>query len=219
MVRRNASAFFPSALVFPGGTVDSDDGVDDWLDHLDNHDHLSAAERALRIAAIRETWEETRLLPCASGSLEGDPGGNFRGSISSNGVKLDLGGLVHFGHWITPPQVPKRFDTHFYLSPAPEAGEGECDGGEIVATEWAEPRILIERAAAGDRSIMFSTLMNLHRLALSRTVEEAMAAASANPPRTVMPLRVVRDDGDWVVIPPDSGYPVSEVRFHRTSST
>lgn len=214
MVKRHAKAFFPSALVFPGGTVDEADSSDDWLAHLAGHEDMTISERALRIAGIRETWEEARLLPCATESCTPAHGiDDLRRVISEGGVRLDLSALVHFGHWITPPQVPKRFDTHFYLARAPLDGEGLCDGGEIVATEWAEPSALIARAAAGDRSIMFSTLMNLHRLQESTTVDEALTAAHNREVRSVMPRRVERNDGTWIEIPHDSGYPLTAVRF------
>src|SRR5690554_2708732 len=62
MVRRHAKAVFGSALVFPGGTVDSDDYEDDWLELSDGAGGLDSVERALRIAGIRETFEETSLL-------------------------------------------------------------------------------------------------------------------------------------------------------------
>src|SRR3954454_1865822 len=38
--------------------------------------------------------------------------------------------LVEFSRWITPRQVKTRFDTRFYLAPAPDGAEPRPDGGE-----------------------------------------------------------------------------------------
>lgn len=214
MVKRHAKAFFPSALVFPGGTVDPSDHDDDWAPYLIGHEPLETAQRALRIAACRETWEEAAVLASTTPARPVDPAApSFRALVAEAGAQLDLAALIPFGHWVTPPMVPKRFDTHFFLARAPADGEGACDGAEVIATEWVEPAELIARAAAGDRSILFSTLMNVHRIAESRTVDEALAAARIRPVFTVMPARDESADGIWITIPEESGYPVTRVRF------
>src|SRR5690349_2592513 len=50
------------------------------------------------------------------------------------GVELaDPSDLVRFSQWITPAEVKIRFDTHFFLAPAPESGpDPVIDGSEIV---------------------------------------------------------------------------------------
>lgn len=215
MVKRHEQAFFPNALVFPGGKVDPEDHAEDWLDHVTGHHGLAVEERALRIAACRETWEEAGMFATANPLHPLDRSApTFRELVARSGARLDLSALVRFGHWITPPQVPKRFDTHFFLARAPEEGDAFCDneGGEIVLTEWVEPSELIERAAAGDPSIMFSTLMNAHRLGESRTVEDALAAARVREVVTVLPQREEVDGELWVRIPENAGYPVSRVK-------
>ena len=34
-------------------------------------------------------------------------------------LRLDLRGLHYFSHWLTPPGLPKRFDTRFFVALAP----------------------------------------------------------------------------------------------------
>ena len=54
--------------------------------------------------------------------------------------------LVEFSRWITPRQVKIRFDTRFYLAPAPAGAEPRPDGGippgtpfEDIPTDWFCP--------------------------------------------------------------------------------
>ncbi|MEO1136512.1 MAG: NUDIX hydrolase, partial [Pseudomonadota bacterium] len=55
MVERHADiAFAGGALVFPGGRIDQGDMDPRWADHCDGFDRVPEAERAPRIAAIRE---------------------------------------------------------------------------------------------------------------------------------------------------------------------
>ena len=69
MVRRHAGQTFSSALVFPGGTVDESDWSDAWLDLATGGEALDPAERALRIAAFRETFARSlRRVAARSGS-------------------------------------------------------------------------------------------------------------------------------------------------------
>ncbi|MBJ7375300.1 NUDIX hydrolase [Sphingobium sp.] len=218
MVRRHPEQTFSSALVFPGGTVDESDRADDWLDLVTGGEALDSGERALRIAALRETFEETAILlardadgrpvPCVSTARD-----DFRAVVAESGGTLWLDDLVKFGHWITPVNGPKRFDTHFFLAAAPDGQEAKCDGGEAVALEWASPDAILARASAGERSILFPTRMNLRRLAESDTVDAALAAARARSVFTVLPRVERREGGMAVLIPHEAGYGETE-NFH-----
>lgn len=211
MVQRSAQGFFPSALVFPGGTLDADDHGADWLPHAAGHDGLEPEARALRIAAWRETWEETGVAPHGAASAASRP--HLREALRRAGARLDLGGTLPFGRWVTPESVAKRYDTHFFIAAAPAPFEPAVDGHEIVAAHWVEPAEVIARSEAGDRSILFSTLANLHLLAQSRSVAEALEAASARPVVPAHPRREERAGEVWVSIPESCGYPLSRMRF------
>ncbi len=215
MVRRHDSGMFASALVFPGGVREDADRDPAWLDLIDDSEMFDNDARALRIAAYRETFEETALLlaqdadgnavPCRSQNLS-----DFRTVVTDSGGKLRIGALAHFGHWITPEISPKRFDTHFFLCRAPAGQDALCDGGETVALEWVSPLDALARAAAGERSILFPTRLNLKRLAESDSVASAMAAARNRVPFTVLPRPERREGGTLVVIPAEAGYGETE---------
>lgn len=215
MVRRHDSGMFASALVFPGGVIEDADRDPAWLDLVDDGDMFDDDARALRIAAYRETFEETALLlaheadgnavPCRSPDVS-----EFRTVVAESGGKLRLGALAHFGHWITPVGAPKRFDTHFFLCAAPAGQDAKCDGSETVALEWVVPRDALARAAAGERSILFPTRLNLKRLAESDSVASAIATARNRIPFTVLPRAERRDGGTLVVISSEAGYGETE---------
>lgn len=217
MMRRTARQVdtFASALVFPGGAVDPEDRSADWLDHVDGADDLTEEERALRIAACRETFEEVGLLLArdeqgANPAWRRSEGRAFLDLVRATGAKLPLRDLVHFGHWITPDFSPRRFDTHFYLRRAPRGAEAVCDGREAVALEWVSPRELLARTDASAGHIVFPTRANLTRLAESMDVAGAFAAAAARERFTVMP-RHRRLDGKLLVsIPSEAGYSLTE---------
>lgn len=216
MVKRHTKAYFASALVFPGGTVDPEDSDAAWLPYLVGHEGLSDEQRALRIAACRETFEESCIITArrrdgspVSGVASAD-GLRFLDVIRDADAVLDLAGLQPFGHWITPEIAPKRFDTHFFLARAPEGQEAVCDGSETVGLEWVRPDDALARAAAGERAILFPTRMNIKRLAESGDSHSALEAARQRPPYTVRPQIEKRGESHVVVIPIEAGYGETE---------
>ncbi|CAN5255523.1 NUDIX hydrolase [soil metagenome] len=204
IVRRNAGATFPSALVFPGGVVEPSDASDEWMPRLSGAEDLDTEERAYRIAALRETWEEAGLLLAHDGPAPERDFADLPGP-------LDLSALHHFAHWVTPVQEPKRFDTRFYLTAASRDQEARFDGQETVSVEWLSPRAALARAEQGDRMVL-PTRLNLMRLAESSTVAEAIAATSTRPFFSVMPELVRSVEGGRVLrIPIEAGYGMTEV--------
>jgi len=217
MVRRNSSGTFASSLVFPGGAIEDSDSSDEWSAHVEDFDNYEPDERALRIGAIRETWEETSILVGAT-TLDSQPADilsdlGFLDFVERNGVRLRLDGVVPFGHWVTPVIVPRRFDTRFYLARAPEGQIAVADGTETVGIEWVSPSEAIRAARSGEWPIIFPTLMNLERLAESADTDAALAAARARPPFTVQPVMEIQADGTQVItIPAEAGYSVTRFR-------
>lgn len=216
MVRRRRGGTFSNALVFPGGVVEEADAEDAWLPHLAGADGLAPGARAARVGALRETYEEASILIArlADGSPvppgPPDDGTPFRELVARRGAMLALDELHPFGHWVTPAIEPRRFDTTFFVCRAPEGQLARQDDGETVGFEWADPAVLLERAAAGERSLLFPTLMNLRRLAESTNSSDAIAAAEARPVVRVDP--VSRRDGHRIIltIPEEAGYGVTE---------
>lgn len=222
MVERHHQIDFASgALVFPGGKWHDGDHDPAWADHLiGGGSDMDSDQRALRIAAIREVFEEAGvLLARRDGRMVSGEAAPmdvrqavdrgelpFLSVVRDLGAKLDLDSLTVFSRWITPVMMPKRFDTWFYMAKAPEDQLAACDGHETVDATWIEPREALRKAETGERKIIFPTRMNVQLLAEAASAEDAIARARARPLVTVLPQIEDRPGGKVLTLPPHAGY-------------
>ncbi|MDJ0787278.1 MAG: NUDIX hydrolase [Myxococcota bacterium] len=233
MVQRHHQIDFATgALVFPGGKVDPGDADPRLVERARRgagpaRDAFPIHVAAIHVAAIRETFEESGVLlarPRGSDALvdaerlsgldperekleQGDL--TLADLCEREDLELALDLLEPFAHWITPEFMPKRFDTHFFLVPAPKDHLAAHDGRESVDSVWISPREAAADAEAGRRTIIFPTLMNVKKLARSDSVEAALGAARSGPVVTVLPRVEVRDGEKMMVLPEAAGYDVS----------
>jgi len=173
MVERSAQMVFAGgAVVFPGGRVDPDDhALAATMDHA-----LEPDDAAARIAAIRETIEETGLglgfvdpperdaLASARAAMHG--GAVFSDVVRTAGWQFDLSALTPFTRWRPPFNRHRVFDTRFFIA--------QCDGHdhiiEVDETEnrhlfWATAAEALAMAQEGKVKLIFPTRRNLERLA------------------------------------------------------
>ncbi|MBT5110144.1 MAG: NUDIX hydrolase [Rhodospirillaceae bacterium] len=146
--RSSKHAFFPNHFVFPGGGVDRSDGYARAATPL--RDHVTASleqtatphrARAIALAAIRETFEETGLIvgDPASGMAAGGPRGWPKGwtEFYRTGMAPALDGLTFVMHAITPPGRPRRFNARFFAIDAERVQGDATDGdGELLKIHW-----------------------------------------------------------------------------------
>ena len=226
MVKRHHQIDFASgALVFPGGKSHAGDHDPAWADHVLGWEAYDAEQRGLRIAAIREVFEEAGILlakrrdgrpmsgeACPMDVRQAVDAGTtaFLDVVRELEARLDLSALTVFARWITPPLTPKRFDTWFYAVSAPAEQLAACDGRETVDAEWIAPSEALRLAAAGERKVIFPTRMNLKLLAEAGGAEDAVARAAARTLVTVQPQIQERPSGRVLVLPSDAGYGVVE---------
>ncbi len=219
--RHPATDFVPGAMLFPGGKVDRGDSHADWASHCLGWDRYPAEDRSLRIAAIREVFEETGLVLTADPLPTGFASGpallelragveagtvSFRDVLAQAGLRVDLDLLVPLSRWITPPVSHKRFDTRFFLARLPAGQQPRVDGHEAVDLEWISPDegLALERAKA--RNILLPTRLNLQSIHAARTWAETVALAARRSQAPVEP-RVERVDGRIsIVIDPKHGF-------------
>ena len=222
MVKRHHQIDFASgALVFPGGKSHAGDHDLAWADHVIGWDDYDADQRGLRIAAIREVFEEAGILLAKrrdGAAMSGeacpmevrqavDKGETaFLDVITDLEARLDLSALTVFARWITPSMMPKRFDTWFYAVNAPAEQVAACDGHETVDAEWIAPSEVLRLAEAGERKVIFPTRMNVQLLAEADSAADAVARAAARTLVTVEPQVEKRDSGRVLVLPRDAGY-------------
>ena len=217
MVERTAAMVFAAeAAVFPGGRVDPDDRV------LGARiaPSLEPDDAAARIAAIRETLEETGLAigfdAPATELLEAraalSAGRTFSALAADAGWRIDLAALTPWSRWEPPggEGLSRRFDTRFYLAAAPSALPPlSADGAENHRLFWATATEVLARADAGALALIFPTRRNLERLAQFARFAEADAHARALAARKIVPWVEWTDGAAHLCIPADRGYPIT----------
>jgi 8-oxo-dGTP pyrophosphatase MutT (NUDIX family) len=150
--RHDKVVFMPGKIVFPGGRVDKDDSripvaqaIPAALEAnlLKGRPKITPSRaRALAIAAIRETCEETGLC---LGRQSSGPAPGLTGTwkpFADAGLLPDPSGLFLITRAITPPGRIRRFDTRFFAADA-SAIVHRVDGvihadAELVELVWVE---------------------------------------------------------------------------------
>ena len=178
MGRRSPSdRFMPGKYCFPGGRLDPDDRrmnvagalagpVEDRLARI--APASPGLPRALALAAVRETFEETGLLLGTrehGAPPEAPPAWR---DYAAQGVYPDLEPLHFIARAITPPRLPLRFDTAFFTVDR-SALCGEVPGAvgpdrEFVETVW----IPLEDAQRLDLAVITNVVL--------RELEKRLAA-------------------------------------------
>lgn len=153
-----------SRLVFHGGHWVFPGGridADDFAQCEEGLEYHAAVK-----AAVRETREEA-------------------------GIDIDESQLVHTAHWTTPPHLPRRFSTWFFVCPLLEAVTVRVDNSEIQDHRWMTPTAALAEAAAETLVLPRPTITTLKDIAAHRSVDELMQHISQASIR---------------VFPPDSTY-------------
>jgi len=229
VVRHHRIDFAAGAMVFPGGKVHPADAAPEVLARSTGIDGLPAEAAAMRVAALREMFEECGVLLARPRGLPhlvtaarlADLGPRYRQALESE--KTEIGALlaqedlvlacellVPFAHWITPELMPKRFDTHFFLAVAPVDQIAIHDGGESVDSVWTTPAAALAEADRGRRTIIFPTRLNLAKLSRSRSVTEAVELARRSTIVTVLPWVDTSGEAPVLRIPADAGYDAND---------
>ena len=212
--RAEGMAFAAGALVFPGGRIDEAD--------RDLADELGLGEDgAARIAAIRETIEETAIPAglaspprpehCLEIQAALAAGADFAHVLEQAGSELDATELTAFARWVPKFHAVRRFDTLFFIARAPAGDwqpsvvEGECSGAY-----WLTASEALEREERGEARLIFPTRRNLERLAQHDDFGEIRVDALAHSVEPVTPWVEERNGEKFITIPDHLGYPVTE---------
>lgn len=149
--RHHGHVFLPGKFVFPGGSIDPVDKLmapaavpldaraeQKLMRHVRRPSALKA--RALALAAVRETFEETGLL---LGRKDHAPRARPAGpwsAFAEAGIQPDLSSVHFIARAITPPRRARRYDTRFFTADASAIAhriEGKVGpDAELVELVW-----------------------------------------------------------------------------------
>ncbi|MGH1360067.1 MAG: MBL fold metallo-hydrolase [Burkholderiaceae bacterium] len=190
MTRRSMQASFaPGAYVFPGGRVDGADHV--LADSLSEGPSDDAAHRttAYALAAIRESFEELGILfarqpdgqwPDAEwvNSLDRTTPNGFAQLLATHQLQPALDSIHWFTHWITDRDLPKRFDTRFFVAHTPPDQQPIADQQEQFEPVWVNPAEALARHEQGQFEMIFPTIRTLRHLLNYENAEQLLSQAA-----------------------------------------
>lgn len=198
LIRRHVrSGVLGGVHVFPGGKLDAADhhtpdwlglrAAGDWHASLGEPDLPPGVAVALYVAALRETAEEC-------------------------GLRLDPAQLLPWSRWITPRQpsvTNKRFDTRFFVAPAPAGQTVVHDNHEATEAFWTTPRQALQRYWDGAIDLAPPQIMSLAELARLPRVADALALAGTRRPPCIEPEPFDDEGGQRVICyPGDPRHPL-----------
>jgi 8-oxo-dGTP pyrophosphatase MutT (NUDIX family) len=146
------------------------------------HGEDGEGQEALRRAAVRELQEEAGV------------------------ESIDPAALIPFSRWITPEEVRIRFDTWFFLAPAPAGVTAVPDGAEVVDARWYAPAEALAAGQSGELLLVFPTVKQLEQLAGFASAEELMGHAVGREIRPVQPRVLGSGETARIVLPGEPGY-------------
>jgi len=169
-------------LAFHGGAWVFPGGRIDASDHArGGSDPISAA----RHAAVREAHEEAGLI------------------VAPNE-------LVLVSRWVTPVNLPKRFDTWFFAGRGTDAPVA-IDGGEIHDHRWIAPRDALAAQRAGEVELPPPTFVTITRLARHRWTALALDDFATSTVEVFEPKLVPIEGGAVTLYAGDAGYDSADV--------
>lgn len=141
-------------------------------------------DEARRAAALRELREE-------AGIVIGEPQK-----------------LVAYARWVTPARVKTRFDTWFYLAPAPAGCEPRIDGVEVVDARWYAPTAALAAARREELFLVFPTIKQLEQLSGFGSAHDLISHARGREHeiRPIEPRVIGSGEAVRIVLPGEPGY-------------
>jgi glyoxylase-like metal-dependent hydrolase (beta-lactamase superfamily II)/8-oxo-dGTP pyrophosphatase MutT (NUDIX family) len=187
MTRRSMRAsFVPGAYVFPGGVVDPLDASPVAYAAIASRIDQPPALLPFLAAAAREAFEELGVLLArparagvdpaeASARISREDDGQFFARVAAEGLTLALDEIHWLSRWVTDRDLPKRFDTYFFVARMPDGQVPVADEGEQFDPVWLVPAEALERHDRGEFEMIFPTIRTLRSLIGHDSVEAVLA--------------------------------------------
>lgn len=128
MLQKNKDISFGGMWVFPGGRIDPED-----------YDEGNTLAAAAKVAAVRETEEETS-------------------------IKLNADGFASFAHWTPPSSTPRRYATWFFVAKVSDNEAVKVDGQEILNHRWITPKAALNLHREGKIDLAPPTWISLFHI-------------------------------------------------------
>ena len=142
-LRSHKHVFMPHRYVFPGGRVDSGDSrvpspmrLKPEVENKLLETTTAARARALGMAAIRETFEETGLIVGTEHHTSIRSRSKHWRPFFERGVVPALDKLEYFARAVTPPGRVRRFDARFFTVDARHVSGTLRSNGELEDLQW-----------------------------------------------------------------------------------
>ncbi len=215
MRRQSSMAFAAGFYVFPGGGVLASDhqpvpwvGPDErvWAARWRCAPDLA---RALVVAAVRETFEETGVLlagpdahsvlsdttdlePVRDALEEGEIG--FAEFLTDHDLVLRADLVGAWAHWITPAFEPRRYDTRFFVAALPEGQKVGAISREADRTAWVPLSDVLAAVERGEATMMPPTIATCREVS-AHTAATVVDVAASRTFDTIEP-QLVDVDGE-----------------------
>ncbi len=178
MLQRGSKArFMPGVWVFAGGVVEVADHEVSGIDLPG----VEPDEIAHRVCGARELAEEA-------------------------GIVVDAAALLPWSRWITPVEVPVRFDTRFYVALAPPHCKPVADLVEMDDARWVSPATALADHAEDRFELSFPTIKHLEELRGFSDADAVLANAAERPVIPLMPKVVGTEESFTIILPGEPGY-------------
>jgi 8-oxo-dGTP pyrophosphatase MutT (NUDIX family) len=199
MLQRPGGVDFPDLHVFPGGKVDEQDLLAEYVSgctEAQANRLLGLPAGGLRywVTAIRECFEECGVLlarrdgefvalsdPAEAARFEAYRQSLIDGELTMaefcarEDLVLAADCLLYFSHWLTPDAVPRRFDTRFFVARMPVDQETAAHAWETAGDHWVTPGDALAAAESGLWQMISPTLTTLRSLSDRPTVKQVFA--------------------------------------------
>ena len=114
--------------------------------------------------------------------------------------------LVAFSRWITPEEVSIRFDTRFFLAPAPPGQDPSIDGTEVVDHGWFSPRDALDAHQREEILLVFPTIKDLEKMTPHPSADALLEATRSGEVTPTLPKVLTGEGRARVVLPGEPGY-------------
>lgn len=214
--RVSTMKFAAGMYVFPGGRVEDQDILESvpWRAGPRREPFARVADsestssfRAITVAAVRETWEESGVVLAVSEhgdpvqSTPDDEGTDVFAWLREHGGTIDGGALRPWIHWVTPEVERHRYDTRFLVASVPPEQHARDLGVESEQSLWIGAPEALQKAHSGSLPMLPPTVDALQQLAEFSCVAEILLDADSRVPEPLLPRPVRAEDGgiEWVL--------------------